>query len=74
MVVVGDHQDQRVVAARRGPVAREPHGVVEHDRVVDGALHVERVGVFVDQAGFDHQEEALRLARQHVERGARPDR
>ena len=64
MIVIGHHQDQRVVAARLRPVAHQPHHIVEHDGVVDRALHVEQVGVFVDQAGFDHQEEAVRILRQ----------
>ena len=58
MGVIGDDQNERIVATRRGPVAGKPDRVVEHDRVVDRALHVEQMRVLVDHAGFDHQEEA----------------
>ena len=67
MGVVGDHDDQRVVALG-GEILGELDRVVEHDGVVDRALPVERVAVFVDAAGLHHQHEALLVLRQDVER------
>ena len=42
MVVIGEHQDERVIAARFGPFARLANRVVEHDGLIDRALHIER--------------------------------
>ena len=69
MIVVREHQDQRVVAARPRPFARKADRIVEHDGVVDRALHVQQMRVFVDHPGFDHQEEAGIVLRQNVQRG-----
>ena len=48
MIVIGDDENQRVVAARARPIAREPDRIVEHDRVVDRPLHIEKMRVLVD--------------------------
>ena len=58
MGVIGDDDDQRVVAAG-GEILGHLDGVVEHDGVVDRPLPIERVAVLVDAAGFHHQHEAL---------------
>ena len=69
MTVIGDDEDERVIAALGGPVAGELHGVVEHDHVIDGTVHVEQMRILVDHAGLDHQDKSLVVARQHVECG-----
>ena len=69
MRVVGNDNDHRVVARRR-ELLGDLDRVVEHDRVVDRTLPVERMAVLVDASGFDHQHESPVVEGQDIEGGA----
>lgn len=64
--VVADEDDERV-RVRLLELARDADRLVEGDHVVDRALPVEGVGRLVGPAVLDHQEEAVRVLRQHLE-------
>ncbi len=65
-MIAGD-DDQRV-GVLVGKFAGCGDCLVEFDRIDDGAVPVQRMGHLVDVGSFDHQEEAVRVLRQRVER------
>ena len=68
--MIGHDQNERVVTPCARPIAGELHRVVEHDGVVDRALHVQEVGVLVDHARLHHQEETGFVPCEHLQRCA----
>jgi hypothetical protein len=40
LLVIGHHDDERIVAAGR-EILGHLHGVIQHDRIVDGPLPIE---------------------------------
>ena len=67
MRMIARHHDQRV-GVLRGEVAGDGHGLVELDRLDHGAVPVQRVRHLVDRGRLDHQEEAVFVPGQLVQR------
>ena len=66
--VVGNDDDQGIVAVGFRPVGRVSYGLVQFDRVVGGALPIHRVQLFINAGAFGHQVEAVRVFRENIDR------
>ena len=70
MGVIGQDQNERIVAVRSGPITGKLDRIVEHDRIIHCAFHIEEVRVLVDHAGFHHQEETGFVPGENLQRRA----